>query len=692
MSFRVQELIHRFEVGAGARVVSFIAVAVAVLGLGVLYDSIAFRNFSTQEAMDAAQLGRNIAEGKGFTTGFIRPFSLFLLARHRVPSQPTGTNAVSLPANHPDLSNPPVYPLLLALVLKVNPFGVPDLSKQQSFSTYAPDVWIGIFNQLLLALAAGILFTLAKSLFDAPVAWVSTIVFLATELFWRFSVSGLSTILLISLILILVGLVARIERAVREGLESASASSESPAASNPPANSPSLLRGEAAGEKGPALSRLLILALAAGAIVGVATMTRYSMACLIVPLLILLASLASPHKTTLMIAAIAAFLLVIAPWTVRNFSLSGTPFGTAGYAIMETTSAFPEHQLERSLHPALGHIETDEYWRKLTTNLRDIILTDFPKLGGNWISALFLAGLLMPFRNPVLGRVRLFLVLCLATLAVPQALGRTALSADSPEINSENLLVLLAPAVFIFGASLFFVLRDQLNLQSPGARAVVWVGFYALAAAPLIMTLLAPHPSPIAYPPYYPPWIQVKAAAVRERQCIMSDIPWAVSWYGQRPSVWLALKHTDRAIGRPNDDFYAVDKVQKLHALYLTGRSLKAMDVKTLADWARADAPDTEWDKLRKSVQDLGQTFLDDNAKEAYVERLRSIYGVVERNWVRGSGDDWESFALGIFVKREVPTGFPLQRAVGGIVPEIFLTESEQEPPRNRNGSSPDSK
>jgi hypothetical protein len=154
----------------------------------------------------------------------------------------------------------------------------------------------------------------------------------------------------------------------------------------------------------------------------------------------------------------------------------------------------------------------------------------------------------------------------------------------------------------------------------------------------------------------------------------MSDIPWAVAWYGKRPSVWLSLKLTDT---RAKEDFQAIDRVRKIGALYLTARSLKNMDIKSLADWARSDAPDREWENLRKLVTDLGQAMTDENAKPAYVERLRAIYGIVERNWVRGGGGDWESFVLGIFVKREVPSGFPLQRAVGGIIPEIFLMESQ---------------
>jgi len=113
-------------------------------------------------------------------------------------------------------------------------------------------------------------------------------------------------------------------------------------------------------------------------------------------------------------------------------------------------------------------------------------------------------------------------------------------------------------------------------------------------------------------------------------------------------------------------------------ALYLTSKTLKTMDIKALADWARAETFDKDLELVRKMVTELGQALVRDNVKQAEIEQLKAIYSVVEKNWVRGGGNDWESFILGIFVKKEVPTGFPLNRAVGGIAPEVFLTESER--------------
>ena len=89
--------------------------------------------------------------------------------------------------------------------------------------------------------------------------------------------------------------------------------------------------------------------------------------------------------------------------------------------------------------------------------------SELPKLGGSWITAFFLVGLLVGFRNPAVTRLRYFLLGCVVVLVLAQALGRTQLSEESPEINSENLLVLLAPLVLVYGVSLFYLLLDQMR-------------------------------------------------------------------------------------------------------------------------------------------------------------------------------------------------------------------------------------
>src|SRR5438270_13526898 len=111
----LQELIHKIEEGEGTR---YVKIAVLILGLVALtfvYHSREAKTFTSIEAMDAAQVARNLSRGEGFSTKFIRPLSISLLqqARGEVPV---------LKENHADLANPPVYPLALAAVMKALPF------------------------------------------------------------------------------------------------------------------------------------------------------------------------------------------------------------------------------------------------------------------------------------------------------------------------------------------------------------------------------------------------------------------------------------------------------------------------------------------------------------------------------------------------------------------------------------------
>ena len=72
---RVQEIIHSLEEGQWAKRIRGLVLLLLIGSLGLVYYLNLTRNFTAPEAMDAAQLARNIAEGRGYTTQFIRPRS-----------------------------------------------------------------------------------------------------------------------------------------------------------------------------------------------------------------------------------------------------------------------------------------------------------------------------------------------------------------------------------------------------------------------------------------------------------------------------------------------------------------------------------------------------------------------------------------------------------------------------------------
>jgi len=65
------------------------------------------------------------------------------------------------------------------------------------------------------------------------------------------------------------------------------------------------------------------------------------------------------RKIFRIIGHLLAFMLVLTPWIIRNEVVCGTPFGTAGFAVVEETYLFPNFQLERSVTPELTHDHHD---------------------------------------------------------------------------------------------------------------------------------------------------------------------------------------------------------------------------------------------------------------------------------------------------------------------------------------------
>ncbi len=599
---RIQWLIHKLEVGAGSRYLRYLALVVGVAGLALIYDLREYRNLAAPEAMDAAQLARNISEGRGYTTLFVRPFSVYLLGKNAAAKNPAaGTNApadaAQIKTAHPDISNPPVYPLVLAGLMKVLPFDYA-VNLKSSFWTnnggfwrFQPDFFIALFNEALLLIIVGLTFVLAKRLFDFSVAWLSAFLVLGSELLWRFSVSGLSTMLLLAIFMGLVLMLVEIERCARE------------AESRP--------------------GWLLSLAAGAGALTGLGALTRYAFGWTIIPVAVFLVLFSGPRRVAYMSAALLAFALALTPWIIRNEAVSGTPLGTAGFAVMEGTYVFPHFQLERSVSPELTHaMQLNPYGQKLFVNLRGIFTGDLLKSGATWAGMLFFAGLFMAFRSAGTRRIRHFLLMCLAVFSVAQALGRTHLSEVSPEINSENLLVLLVPLVVVFGAGFFFTMLEQMTLPLVELRYAVIAGFVALCWLPMCFSLFSSRVSPVVYPPYYPPQIQQSARWMQPDELMMSDVPWAVAWYGERQCVWLTLD--------AQADFFAINDWKPVLALYLTPQT---MDGKFVTEWIEAPK--------------------------------RS----------------WGNFLIQTLVDKRVPDKFPLTKAPLGYFPEqLFLTDHERWP------------
>ena len=494
----LQGAIYRLEHGGGAKFVRAALALLAMAGLAAYYDAHFYKDFQSEEAMDSAQLAENLAEGRGFTTMYVRPLSVALLASRGLEPEsgrphPDLANApvLSLGGGGPD-ENPPA------------PYGHSPGPATELHHLSARTLDLLLQSDALSCRRDRALFHGPEALFDeAQITpgfppWHSP----GSEVYWRFSISGLPTLLRVLVFLGAAWLVVLWDAEIRT--------------------------------ESPRLARVVRLACGFGSPDGGwrPDALRLRMA----------------HGSNR--CFFSSFLGENCAATVGHRRRHGLPspdgslagsettpfpddlFGLAGYAPAELTAPFPRDTLVRSANLAALQQQSAGLWdysRKMTGNLHDLLRgAGSSPLAGTGFSCFFCRRIPAPFpcnkRGPRAG-CAIFLLLLLAVFIPVEGLAQTHLSVDSPVVNSENLLVVFAPVAFIFGAGFFCTLVEQGLGFTPFLRPA-FAGFALLTTLPFLTGLMAPSSHPVSYPPYYrrrsahnsPPWLKPEEA-------VMTDIP-----------------------------------------------------------------------------------------------------------------------------------------------------------------------
>ncbi len=536
----IQTFVHYLEEGMGRvwlrRILTVIVVCIAF----ALYQNNEAKNFRAPEAMDLAQLGRNLAAGQGYTTSFIRPLSLHLLEQQAI-GQGVDPRTV-LVKRHPDLENPPVYPAILAVVFKAMPVSWwTRLPADEFHRRPMEEVVISGLNLGFFAAVVALAGLLGTRLFDSTVGALSAALIVGTDLFWQFANSGLPTLLLMVFLLLLLHLMLGFEREAASGA--------------------------------PRRGRLALLAVGAGVMVGLMFLTQYSFGWLLLPVLGFLVWRGTGVRGRVLGLTLVAFLVLASPWVARNIHVCGQPLGTAGFAALSGTDSFPGDRLQRSQHPVLDRDLIGEVVSKVVGGVREILGNDLIRLGGTWTSLFFLVGLLVPFGNPSLNRLRWILVAMLAVVVFVQAGVRGWITQEFGPVTSEDLLVVLAPAVMVWGAGFLITLIDQIEWQFPFLRTWCLWGLVTVFSAPFLLGILPPKSLSLSEP-YRPSVIREFADFTPKSTLFMSDIPWAVAWYGPRECVWASLRVSDKAeanVRNLREDFFVFTEARRpIEAVYLS--------------------------------------------------------------------------------------------------------------------------
>ncbi len=475
-----------------------------ILTLGNLF--VLFRGLNSPQAMDQAQISREIARGNGFTTKMIRPVAYY-------QAQLAQKRSVSL-FGFQDTYHSPLNPLLNAAVLKVIGADDSDAWKMNESEMVFPlDRVIATVSTLFFLMAIGVNYLLISRIFDAKIAGVCAILMLFCETFWNYSLSGLPQMLMLLLFSCGIYFVYRAVEAAEEGRI---------------AMTPALIAGVF----------FTLLALTHWMTVWIAL--GY----------ILFAAIAFRPRGIVGITILAMLLVPAVFVMMRNQGITDSPFGTAFLTLYNGLGNGTESAVMRTSDLAAEPLVTDGLISKIlrTTLLQatDII----PLLGGIVVAPLFFLALLHPFKRASIASFRWAILL----MWVSAALGLAIFGISKDPLDPNQIILLFAPVMTAYGLAFISILWSRLEFvaSTPMFRNVHHMAIVGICALPLVLSLPmkvrvgmhlrdrggVPH-----WPPYYAPALNSKTAGLKawitDKQVTFSDQPWAVAWYADRVSVWL---------------------------------------------------------------------------------------------------------------------------------------------------------
>ena len=483
---------------------SLFFVVLIILTLGNLFTL--FRGLNSPQAMDQAQIAREIARGNGFTTKMIRPVAYY-------QAEKTERRTVSL-LGFQDTYHSPLNPLLNAAVFKMIGADDPDAwQMRENQMIYELDRVVAMVCTVFFLMAIGVNYLLISRIFDAKIAGVCAILMLFCEVFWNYSLSGLPQMLMLLLFSCGAYFVYRAVEAATEGRI---------------AMTPAVIAGVFFTLL--ALTHWMTVWIALGYIIFAAVSFR-------------------PRGIVALSIVVLLLVAAIGP-ILRNQGITGTPFGTAFLTLYNGLGNGSEVAVMRNIDLEAEPLVLEGLLGKIlrTTLLQatDII----PLLAGMVVAPLFFLSLLHPFKRQSIANFRWALLLMWITAAIGLAFfGITTTPLDPNQIH-----LLFAPLMTAYGVAFISILWGRLEIvaSTPQLRNVHHFVIVFICALPLILSLPqkvrvgmhvrdrggVPH-----WPPYYAPALNSKISGLKgwvtEKQVVFSDQPWAVAWYADRVSIWL---------------------------------------------------------------------------------------------------------------------------------------------------------
>ena len=481
-----QRFVNSLDEGLGIKILRAILFACLVGGIFGGYAYSRFRGLDTPEAMEYAQLGRNLASGDGFTTRCIRPLDIECIERHAG----SGPSVDAMP----EIRKAPAYAGLLAGGFRL---AGTESESPEPFKIFGPELKVVLPAGIVLSILTALLVYLtAKRLFGGSIAFLAVFTYVCTDAVLINSISGrpvsmLTAIAAAAVYFAVVAVQAKVSGA-------------------------SFLRWS------------MPFVLSAG-LAGLGVLTGYTM-------LVFVPVLATFVSSSFVRGRIFAWMLfacislaVVAPWCLRNHELTGSILGSSPYAALHDTILYEGDAVDRSTQAGPGNVLIFHALKvKLASKLVGVWENDLRALGSGLAICFFLVSFFHVFDRREVNVLRWCLGLGLVVMTVSVAMG---------DNNMATRLSVFLPFVVIYGAASFVATTDRIFIEDEW-KSVFSGLFVLIAALPAVVNGFAvPARSP--YPPYYPPFVSYTSAMLDDGEIMCSDIPWAIAWYGNRSSVLL---------------------------------------------------------------------------------------------------------------------------------------------------------
>ncbi len=486
----IQNTVYSAEVGKIAVWLRRGLVVAAILGLGLFYLLHEFRGIATSQAMDQAQIGRELIAGHGWATKFIRPLAVAELERHGKDVATT----IGI-----DTYNAPIPPLVDALALQVPVRASLDMSRDDLI--YAGDRAIAIVSMLFFVASVIVLYFIALRLFDRKLALLACGLVLVSDMMWQYSLSGLPQMVILFFLHLTVYLLIRAIENRYAGL--------------------------------PVLRWLA----AAGFGFGVLALTHALTIWIFIPVLLFAPFFFRP-KLWVVPVMLVAFFAAYGPWLARNQQVCGSPFGIAAFSAMDGLGHSEAGHMRRSDVDTDG-VSLGMVRSKVRTNLVAQLNRIFEYFGWSIIAPLAFMALLHPFKRRET-RAFHWLTVFMWTGAV---FGMAVFGISEEQgVSANQFHLLFIPLLTCYGLAYILVQWSRLEMNHRFFDLPFLLGVFLICGLPMIFTFtFSTSKWRVRWPPYLPPNIVIMGDWMDTREIIASDMPWAVAWYGNRRSVWVPI-------------------------------------------------------------------------------------------------------------------------------------------------------